>query len=161
MKRSRYVILVTLAWLATAGAACTQKAADEALDATREGTATAIEETKEAGQQVVEATGDAAERAVDKTKEIAGRTADKATDIAGNIVSTTGEAITDSWITTKVKAKFIDETELKDSSISVDTDNRVVTLKGTVGTAVAKSRAEAIASGTEGVTRVVNQLVVS
>ena len=161
MKQSRYVMLATLAWLAAAGAACTQKAADEALDATREGTATAIEETKEAGRQVVDATGDAAERAVDKTKEIAGRTADKATDIASDIASTTGEAITDTWITTKVKAKFLDETQLNDSSVSVDTDNGVVTLKGTVGSAAAKSRAEAIASGTEGVSRVVNQLVVT
>ena len=39
--------------------------------------------------------------------------------------------------------------------------NHVVTLKGTVASEKAKSRAVAIASGTEGVTRVVDQLVVS
>jgi len=155
------MILITLAWFAAAGAACTQKAADEALDATREGTATAIEETKEAGKEFVEATGDAAERTADKTKEIAGKAADKATEIAGNIASTTGEAITDTWITTKVKAKFIDEALLNGSEVKVDTDSHVVTLRGTVASAAAKSRAEAIASGTEGVTRVVNQLVVT
>jgi len=150
MKQPGYMMLVTLACLGAAGAACTQNAADEALEATREGAATAIEETKEAGQQVVDAAGDVAERAGDKTKEI-----------AGDIASTTGEAITDTWITTKVRAKFLDETQLEGSSVSVETDNRVVTLTGTVGSAAAKSRAEAIASGTEGVTRVVNQLVVS
>jgi hypothetical protein len=37
MKQPRYVILATLAWLAAAGAACTQKAADEALDAEPKG----------------------------------------------------------------------------------------------------------------------------
>jgi len=64
------------------------------------------------------------------------------------------------WITTKVKTKFVDETVLKGSDIDVDTDNHVVTLKGTVASTAARARAAAIASGTEGVTRVVNQLVV-
>ncbi|MDH4065309.1 MAG: BON domain-containing protein, partial [Acidobacteriota bacterium] len=76
-------------------------------------------------------------------------------------VSETGEAITDGWITTKVHAAFVGEALLKGSAINVDTANHVVTLKGTVGSDAAKSRADTIASGTEGVTRVVNQLVVT
>ena len=162
MKQARYVILVALVGFAAAGLACTQtqKAADEALDATKEGTATAIDETQKAGE-------DFADRTADKAKEIAGKTADKATEIAGNVAAktkdlaaTTGEAITDSWITAKVSAKFVDETLLNGSDINVDTSNHVVTLRGTVASAAAKNRAAAIASGTEGVTRVVNQLVV-
>ena len=147
MKQCRYVILVALVGLATAGAACTQKAADE---------------------NFADATRDVAQRTADKTKEIAGKTADKTTEIAGDIATktkelsaTTGEAITDAWITTKVSAKFVDETLLNGSHINVDTDNQVVTLRGTVTSAAAKSRAAAIAGGTEGVTRVVNQLVVA
>ena len=73
---------------------------------------------------------------------------------------TTGEAITDGWITTKVSAKFVDEKLLKGSNINVDTEDHVVTLKGTVGSDAAKARAVEIAGNTEGVVRVVNQLVV-
>ena len=168
MKQSRYVILAALVGFAAAGLACTQKAADEARDATEEGIAPAIEEAQEAGEDFADATGDVAARTADKTKEIAGKTADKATEIASDIATktkdlaaTTGEAITDTWITAKVRAKFVDETLLNRSNINVDTDNHVVTLRGTVASAAAKSRAAAIASGTEGVTRVVNQLVVT
>jgi hyperosmotically inducible protein len=59
-----------------------------------------------------------------------------------------------------VNDKFVDETLLKDSKINVDTNDHVVTLKGTVGSDAAKARAVAIARGTEGVVRVVDQLVV-
>jgi hyperosmotically inducible periplasmic protein len=92
----------------------------------------------------------------EKAKEIAGATAKKTKEV----VSATGEAITDGWITTKVKTKFIDETLLKNSDIHVETNDHVVTLKGTVASKAAKAQAAAIAGGTEGVTRVINQLVV-
>jgi hyperosmotically inducible protein len=154
MTQSRHVILVALVWFASAGAACTQKAADEARDATREGVATAVEEVQEAGQDIADATAD-------KTREIAGKTTDKAKEVVSDIATTTGEAITDTWITAKVKAKFLDEAQLNGSSVTVNTDNRVVTLRGTVASVDAKNRAAAIASGTEGVTRVVNYLVVT
>jgi hyperosmotically inducible protein len=49
---------------------------------------------------------------------------------------------------------------LKGSSINVDTKDHVVTLKGTMGSDAAKARAVEIARNTEGVVRVVNQLVV-
>ena len=175
MRNSRYVILAALVGLAVSGAACTPKAADEAtnatdaafdktktaadtvLDATKEGTAKAIDETQKAGQKTADATANAAERTVDKTKEIAGDIATKTREVS----SATGEAITDAWITAKVSAKFVDETLLRKSSINVDTDDHVVTLKGTVASAAAKTRAAEIASGTEGVKRVINQLVVT
>jgi hyperosmotically inducible protein len=95
-------------------------------------------------------------KAIDATKE----TAEKAGQKTKEAVSTTGEVITDSWITTKVKTKFFDETVLKDSDINVETDNHVVTLKGTVASKAAKTRAAAIARGTDGVTRVIDQVVI-
>jgi hyperosmotically inducible protein len=103
----------------------------------------AIEATERAGEKAAGATREAAQKTGEKTKEIA---------------SATGEAITDGWITTKVKTKFFDETMLKGSDIDVVTSDRVVTLTGTVASSAAKARAAAIASGTEGVTRVVNRL---
>lgn len=116
----------------------------------------AIDATKTAGAKTADVTKDVAQKTGEKTKEIAATTGKKTKEV----VSSTGEAITDGWITTKVKTKFVDETVLKDSDITVATTDRVVTLKGTVMTAAARARAAAIAGGTEGVTRVVNQLVV-
>lgn len=116
----------------------------------------AVDAAAHAGEKGVEATKGAVQTTGEKTKELAGATAKKTKEVA----SATGEAITDSWITTKVKTKFFDETLLKDSDINVETNDHVVTLKGTVTSSAAKARAEAIAGGTEGVTRVVSQLVV-
>jgi osmotically-inducible protein OsmY len=96
----------------------------------------------------------------DKTKEAASDAAAKITDKGKEIVSSTGEAITDGWITTKIKAKFGDEKTLKDSNVTVETKERVVTLKGTVRVDAAKKQAVAIANGTEGVERVVDEIVV-
>jgi osmotically-inducible protein OsmY len=140
-----YLVLTLLLGFAAAASACTQQEAVHTADKTK-----AI-----------------AGKTADKTKEIAGKTADKTTEIAGDLAAktralaaTTGEAISDTWITTKVSAKFADETVLNGSSVNVETSDRVVTLKGRVASAAAKDRAEAIARGTQGVTRVVNQIVV-
>jgi osmotically-inducible protein OsmY len=116
----------------------------------------AIDATERAGEHGADATAGATQNAGEKAKEIAGTAAKKAEEVA----SSTGEAITDGWITTKLKAKFFDETLLRGSDIHVETDDRMVTLKGTVAWSAAKARAVTIASGTEGVTRVVDQLVV-
>ena len=75
-------------------------------------------------------------------------------------VSATGEAIDDGWITTKIKADFVNEDALKGSDINVDTNNHVVTLKGTVASLAGKTRAQEIAKTTKGVHRVVNELTV-
>ena len=73
----------------------------------------------------------------------------------------TGEAITDAWITTKVKWFFLAEDALKGSDINVDTKDHIVTLKGTVKTAAGKARAASLAKQTDGVKNVVNQLTIS
>ncbi|HXT69466.1 MAG TPA: BON domain-containing protein [Vicinamibacterales bacterium] len=72
----------------------------------------------------------------------------------------TGEKITDAWITTKVKWFFLGEDALKGSDINVDTANHVVTLKGTVKSAAGKARAMQLAKNTDGVTKVVDQLMI-
>jgi hyperosmotically inducible protein len=113
--------------------------------------------TKHGAKETKDATVKGAEKTKDATVKGANKTAEKTKDVAG----TTGEVITDSWITTKIKADFINEDALKDSDINVDTNNHgVVTLKGTVATAAGKARAEEIAKTTKGVTRVVNTLTI-
>ena len=75
-------------------------------------------------------------------------------------VSKTGEVMTDAWITSRVSARFVNEDTLKDSNINVDTNDHIVTLKGTVVTSAGRARAGVVARQTEGVRRVVNNLTV-
>lgn len=117
----------------------------EALDKAGEKTKSAAVKTKDATVKGAEKTKDAAVKVGEKTKEVAG---------------TTGEAITDAWITTKLKADFVNEDTLKGSDINVDTNNHVVTLKGTVASAAGKARAAEIAKTTKGVKSVINTLTI-
>lgn len=106
----------------------------------------------------------AKDKAADKTekaKDKADSKADKVADKSKDVVSETGEAITDAWITTKVKTDFVGEDLLKGSDINVDTNNHVVTLKGTVASAAGRARAMEIAKTTKGVTRVVDNLTIA
>jgi hyperosmotically inducible protein len=114
------------------------------------------EQAKKSVEQIKEETKDVAADAAEKTKKAAADAADKGKEL----LSRTGEVITDAWITTKVKAKFVDEKLLKASDINVDTRDRVVTLKGTVASEAAKKRAVMVTDGTEGVLRVVDELAI-
>ena len=86
----------------------------------------------------------------------AGKTADKTADALGKA----GDKVGDTAVTTRVKAGFSKEPLLKETAIDVQTADGVVTLRGSVGSDAARARAAAIASATDGVTRVVNMLVV-
>jgi osmotically-inducible protein OsmY len=95
-------------------------------------------------------------------KDTAGTTGTmaKAEEKTKHAASATGEVIDDAWITTKIKTDFVNEDALKGSDINVDTNNHVVTLKGTVASLAGKTRAQEIAKTTKGVNRVVNELTV-
>jgi osmotically-inducible protein OsmY len=70
-----------------------------------------------------------------------------------------GNEVTDAWITTKVKARFVGVDALEGSDISVDTnDNGVVTLTGTVPSEAARTRALEIVRTTKGVHKINDQL---
>ena len=71
-----------------------------------------------------------------------------------------GEAVTDAWITTKVKWFHTNDELLDGSRIDVDTNKRIVTLTGTVKTEAAKTRAVSLANHADGVTSVVDHLTV-
>lgn len=71
-----------------------------------------------------------------------------------------GQAIDDASITAAVKSKYLLDDTLKGLQISVDTDQGVVSLTGTVQNDAAKELATQIAQGTEGVVRVDNQLTI-
>jgi hyperosmotically inducible periplasmic protein len=65
---------------------------------------------------------------------------------------------TDTGITTEVKVKITDDELLDGTDISVDTENGVVTLTGTVANDAQKERAKELVSNTEGVKDVRNEL---
>ena len=95
--------------------------------------------------------------AVDKVKGTTGTVTEKTKEG----LSKTGEAITDSWITGHVKTRFIGEDALKGSKINVDTNDHIVTLKGTVASAAGRARAVELAKTTDGVHSVVDRLVIA
>ena len=159
MRVTKRLMTVVMVGIVASGWACTQRTANEAkkgtdvaLDATKTGADKSIDAIKAAGDK----TADVAVKAGNKTAEVAGQAAEDAKALA----SATAVAVTDGWITAKLKAKFADETVLKGSRINVDTKDHAVTLKGTVPSMAAKARAAVIASGTENVSHVDNQLVV-
>ena len=109
-----------------------------------------------AQETVTEKTKDGAEKVKDAVVKGVTVAADKTKDA----LSKTGEVMTDAGITSRVHERFVGEDLLKGSDISVDTDNHVVTLKGTVVARNGRARASAVAMSTEGVHRVINKLTI-
>lgn len=72
-----------------------------------------------------------------------------------------GQVVADSAITTKIKAQLAADAGLSGSSIRVETNDGVVTLSGTVANAALRNRAGQIASGTDGVKSVTNDIKVA
>jgi osmotically-inducible protein OsmY len=130
------------------------------LDAARptKGTTGALdkgaEKTKAGVNKAIDKSKEGVETGWDKTKEGAGAAADK----SAQGLSKAGEAITDTWIKTRVKTKFVGEDLLKDSDITVDVNDHVVTLSGTVASDAGRLRAIEQAKQVEGVHHVVDKL---
>ena len=80
---------------------------------------------------------------------------------AAGLVMTVACAETDPGITTAVKARLAADDTVKAYQIDVDTANSVVTLTGTVETPTAREMAVTIARQTDGVTNVVDLIVVN
>jgi osmotically-inducible protein OsmY len=88
------------------------------------------------------------------------RAADKVADTTANATSKVAMAADDTAITAKVKAALIAEPGLTSTAIDVDTKDATVTLSGTVASNELRDKAKQIASSTNGVKNVVDNLVV-
>jgi hyperosmotically inducible protein len=88
------------------------------------------------------------------------RAADKVADSTANATSKVAMAADDTTITAKVKAALIAEPGLKSTDINVDTKEATVTLSGIVASNELRDKAKQIASSTNGVKNVVDNLVV-
>ena len=88
---------------------------------------------------------------------------ERATGTSGSVRRTTEADMgvgPDAAITMKVQAAYAGDDVVKGRNIDVDTDNGVVTLKGSVDSLHERDAAEQIARETDGVKRVVNTLTV-
>jgi osmotically-inducible protein OsmY len=93
----------------------------------------------------------------DYTKQMAKEEWAKAKQLGEKV----GGRLDDAWIHGKIVAKLIANSKTSQRTVSVDVDNNVVTLRGTVPDAEQKTEAERIAKETDGVKRVDNRLNVS
>ncbi|NDU85601.1 MAG: BON domain-containing protein [Ferrovum sp.] len=100
---------------------------------------------------------------IDQTATDAGNKIGDASDKAGSKLGDLGDhaeaVMSDSEITTKVKASIFSESGLKAMQIGVDTVKGVVTLTGSVDSQQNSDKAKSLASAVTGVTQVNNQLV--
>ena len=71
-----------------------------------------------------------------------------------------GEQMSDAGITSKIKAKYVVDPDVKALNVSVTTEEGVVYLTGRVESAYQRDKAERIAEETHGVRRVVNHIQV-
>lgn len=79
---------------------------------------------------------------------------------ASNAMDRTARSATDTTITSKVKASLVADADLKATDINVDTEKGVVMLSGFVESKGEAEKAERVAKGVEGVTKVKNSLKV-
>jgi osmotically-inducible protein OsmY len=131
----------------------TTRAIDKAGEKTAKGVGKAVNETEKAGAKVGHETEKAAKATGTAGKTVGEKTKDAAMDVGGNV--------NDGLITTKLKADFVNEDSLKGSEINADTNNHIVTLKGTVTSAAGRARAVEIAKTTKGVSRVIDLLTIA
>ncbi|WP_339906560.1 BON domain-containing protein [Pseudomonas guineae] len=73
---------------------------------------------------------------------------------ASESMNATEDAVTDTWITSKVKSTFLADSELSGIDISVETNKGVVTLSGVVASDAERDLAVAKAKQIKGVTAV-------
>lgn len=108
----------------------------------------AAEENRTAGETIDQATTDARNEA----KQMG--------DTLENKADQAGQAIDDATITAAIKGKYLLDDTLKGLQISVETNQGVVVLTGSVQSDAAKALATQLAQGVEGVVRVDNQLTI-
>ena len=75
--------------------------------------------------------------------------------------SKVGQGANDGWLWYKTRAALLVTNDLRDSTINVDVENDVVTLRGTVSSKAQKAKAVMITKGIDGVKQVKDMLKVS
>jgi osmotically-inducible protein OsmY len=125
------------------------------------------DKTRMAAHDAADRTAAAADRAGDKTRMAANNAADRTAAAAGTAAAKTERAgertaanVSDSMITTKVKAGLVKAPETSALAIKVETEKGVVMLSGFAESKAEADRAEQVAKNVEGVTSVKNSIKV-
>jgi hyperosmotically inducible periplasmic protein len=112
-------------------------------------------------------TGEKVDSAIDKTQQVATDAKDDIKQEAKEIKESTEDAaksgataLSDTAITTGVKARLATDKDLKTMDIQVETHEGLVTLRGTAPSMSAQSRAKELAASVDGAHAVDNQLSV-
>jgi len=123
----------------------TKAGVNKAIDKSAAGVGTATEKTKAGAETAWEKSKDGAEVAWVKTKQG---------------VAKAGEAITDTYLKTRIHSKFVDEDLLKGSDISVDVKDHVVVLSGTVPSEAGRARAVEETKKVDGVNKIIDRMTI-
>jgi hyperosmotically inducible protein len=102
--------------------------------------------------------GERATSAAEEARERGGQLGKRAGEAVGQVAGETREAVSDAGLTAKIKSKMALDDITHASRIDVDTNDRVVTLRGTVDSAKERERALQLARETAGVTSVKDEL---
>ena len=95
-------------------------------------------------------TGDATRTAGDTAR----RTAGDAARATGDAAERAGQAVSDTWITTKVKSVLLADSDASGLDVSVETNDGVVNLEGELDSQAELDHVTALVMDVEGVTRV-------
>lgn len=119
-----------------------------------------IEDRADSKKQQIDKNADREKAKVDAEESRAKDKVDgKAPPRDSNSKTNAADEVSDTWITTKVKASFVGEDSLKNSDISVDTErNGNVVLTGTTRSEAGRLRAGTLAAGVKGVRNVRNEI---
>ena len=156
--------LATLIALAALAAGCSST--DNANTATRNGNVGTVVNNNANNANTANAnanTANANRRAYNANISEADYEKDKAryTGEAKEAGDTIGSGLKDGWLWTKTKGSLAAVDDLRDSTINVDVENGVITLRGTVASAAQKAAAMKAANGIEGKTSVKDMLKIA
>ncbi len=92
------------------------------------------------------------------TREEYDKNKDTYTKEAKDAGSKIGSGLEDGWLFAKTRTALLATDDLRESTVNVDVDNAIITLRGTVANAAQKEAAEKVAKGIEGQKGVKNEL---
>lgn len=108
-----------------------------------------------------ESVGRKIDQATEDASTAISNSADKIDQSAADATKSSGQALDDAKITTKLKAALLDEPNLKSLKITVTTKQGVVHLSGSVNSAASRDKVVRLAKSIEGVSGVVDNLLIA
>lgn len=162
MKKTRIAALVAGTALAALSVGCGDAANTNTVNGNRVNSNTAVVVNSNNANTVVNAnntSGSAYNRNYNARGDYDRESANYKSE-AKNKGESIGQGLEDGWIHFKTRAALAAVDDLRDSTINVDVDNAVITLRGDVGSAAEKTAAGKAAQGIDGQKGVKNNLAI-